>query len=472
MYPSTSTSPVIGQKQENISYSEWNNFYPYNYNSSDAYYNYYQMYNYSNYIQNPNYNVFANQLPQNVLSDSTSQANEELLNIQNKVNEKLNYNPSLEKSELSSSSEIDSNIESNKENDENVEKNNEKTPITNSYPAFFTTQKMANNTSKLSYTVYQLELLNAIYSDMKYPNSVQKTLIAKLIGITRDQVKIWFQNRRRKDTLVSQGKIPSSIISKTQSLKRRKSGDDFDTEEYSPSSPDQKKQVVENKVIDSVLYQLKCHQNAPSRLSTKRTKLNESETVSNSLSLPLISNQTSEVAQNNIIDISNIVRKDSVSSTDKNEYSSNPSSFILTSSSSSSSGISSNEDDSYGFTRHAKFQVLDQPVSIQDYVKQNYKTSYQNMPKIHNPYQSQANFNAVYPNYNQSSKSQNWNANYQSFQPTYTDRTQITQTDLNNGYYGHQIYDQVNAQYGFVQANSNQVYNSYMPNDLPYSYSF
>jgi cell division septal protein FtsQ len=26
---------------------------------------------------------------------------------------------------------------------------------------------------------------------MKYPNSVQKTLIAKLIGITRDQVKVF-----------------------------------------------------------------------------------------------------------------------------------------------------------------------------------------------------------------------------------------------------------------------------------------
>ena len=54
----------------------------------------------------------------------------------------------------------------------------------------FTTQKLNNSTAKLSYTPYQLELLNSIYKDMKYPNSVQKTLIAKLIGITRDQVKV------------------------------------------------------------------------------------------------------------------------------------------------------------------------------------------------------------------------------------------------------------------------------------------
>lgn len=60
-----------------------------------------------------------------------------------------------------------------------------------SYPAFFTTQKVSTNMVKLSYTPYQLELLNAIYTEMKYPNSVQKTLIGKLIGITRDQVKVF-----------------------------------------------------------------------------------------------------------------------------------------------------------------------------------------------------------------------------------------------------------------------------------------
>ncbi len=56
----------------------------------------------------------------------------------------------------------------------------------------FTTQKMSSATTKLSYTPYQLELLNSIYKDMKYPNSVQKTLVAKRIGITRDQVKVRF----------------------------------------------------------------------------------------------------------------------------------------------------------------------------------------------------------------------------------------------------------------------------------------
>ncbi|OWF47443.1 homeobox protein OTX1-like [Mizuhopecten yessoensis] len=54
---------------------------------------------------------------------------------------------------------------------------------------------------RLSYTRYQLEMLNSIYIRVRYPNSTQKLLIAKRVGITREQVKIWFQNRRRKDVI-------------------------------------------------------------------------------------------------------------------------------------------------------------------------------------------------------------------------------------------------------------------------------
>ncbi|GFS12550.1 homeobox protein ceh-37 [Elysia marginata] len=58
---------------------------------------------------------------------------------------------------------------------------------------------------RLSYTRYQLELLNGIYLEVRYPNSTQKQLIAKRVGITREQVKIWFQNRRRKDVVTKAG---------------------------------------------------------------------------------------------------------------------------------------------------------------------------------------------------------------------------------------------------------------------------
>ena len=95
--------------------------------------------------------------------------------------------------ESTSYKENDEDYSNTKENlsyeskNENILTNNS---LVNNIPTFFTTQKIQNSTAKLSYTVYQLELLNAIYTDMKYPNSVQKTMIAKLIGITRDQVKV------------------------------------------------------------------------------------------------------------------------------------------------------------------------------------------------------------------------------------------------------------------------------------------
>ena len=43
---------------------------------------------------------------------------------------------------------------------------------------------------RLSYTRYQLELLNGIFDAVRYPNSVQKQLIAKRVGISREQVKV------------------------------------------------------------------------------------------------------------------------------------------------------------------------------------------------------------------------------------------------------------------------------------------
>ncbi|XP_074655008.1 uncharacterized protein LOC141908738 [Tubulanus polymorphus] len=55
------------------------------------------------------------------------------------------------------------------------------------------------NRERVSYTRYQLEILNHIYESVKYPNTVQKQILAHRLGIKREQVKIWFQNRRRKD---------------------------------------------------------------------------------------------------------------------------------------------------------------------------------------------------------------------------------------------------------------------------------
>ena len=348
-------------------------------------------------------------------------------------------------------------LSSNKENASSTTSNS----AINLVPAYFTTQKIVTQTTKLSYTVYQLELLNAIYTDMKYPNSVQKTLIGKLIGITRDQVKIWFQNRRRKDTLLSQGKLPlgnsnNLINGKSTSLKRRKSTDDFESHEEeeetnvasstSPSSTNssdqdsfqrQQHRVVEPNVIDQVLYQLRSHHNAPSRLSTKRTTTtvsNTKTTSSSSLNSTSNSNEAKKFKQDsnqlpqtstsinqyqpqpqpleiNVTNLNPNVVSSSLSSRSSGGNNNSSSLLIATSSSSSSSSsssLSSDEEHQHQYlytpnqtftkqhqaqmsSNQVKFNVMpSQSFSIQDYVMSsntNNSNSYYR-PKINN-YQNQ-----------------------------------------------------------------------------------
>ena len=346
--------------------------------------------------------------------------------------------------EAKSTSDENTSYDSNKEN-HNDDNNNriQTSPMPGSannsssntnLPAYFTTQ-----------TMYQLELLNAIYAKWKYPNSVQKTDIGRLIGITRDQVKIWFQNRRRKDTLVKSGKIPSTGLSKSQGLKRRKPTDDFEsyTETGSPSSPSdeynsnsstsssQKKQVVETKVIDDILNHLESHQNAPVRLSAKRTKLTDQtnhalkhsnvsqQQAGESILKPSVENRIIDLCP--ILNMKNSERQEEAVlsfeaknvnpleinvnvpcdfSTSSNNTSLGSSSLLIPTSSSSSSGsssssssgssLSSGDEEQPVYTPNQtfvkpKFQVMPQSFSIQDYVAHRYNMpqSYK-MPKVNN----------------------------------------------------------------------------------------
>lgn len=50
--------------------------------------------------------------------------------------------------------------------------------------------KNSLNNPKLSYTPFQLELLNMIYLKWKHPKAEQKTFIAKCVGITRKQTMV------------------------------------------------------------------------------------------------------------------------------------------------------------------------------------------------------------------------------------------------------------------------------------------
>ncbi|CAF1044246.1 unnamed protein product [Adineta ricciae] len=55
----------------------------------------------------------------------------------------------------------------------------------------------ANAPNRLQYTLRQRWLLNEVFEYVPYPNSIQKNVIADRIGASREQIRIWFQNRRR-----------------------------------------------------------------------------------------------------------------------------------------------------------------------------------------------------------------------------------------------------------------------------------
>ncbi|XP_071081467.1 homeobox protein NOBOX-like [Haliotis cracherodii] len=130
---------------------------------------------------------------------------------------------------------------------------------------------------RLSYTRYQLELLNAIYSRVKYPNSTQKQLIAKRVGITRDQVKIWFQNRRRKDVVGRKpGDKKDGGEEKAESPKSESGSAETATKESSDVADDDAatddidEKVLPPLVMKSVIAELMRFENDP--LKNKKNK--------------------------------------------------------------------------------------------------------------------------------------------------------------------------------------------------------
>ncbi len=156
------------------------------------------------------------------------------------------------------------------------------------YPVYFTTQRICPNPAKLSYTMFQKSLLESAYRSMKYPNSDQKTILSEKLGITRDQLKIWFQNRRRKDVLVHTSKgckraRPCESAADAADADFDENNN-FDEENEDPlgKRPMTEDDVRERICIDGVLNELKLFENGPSRLvkrssSNKTSKNNSSD---------------------------------------------------------------------------------------------------------------------------------------------------------------------------------------------------
>ena len=206
--------------------------------------------------------------------------------------------------------------------------------------------------------------------------------------------------------MVSQGKVTTQPTTKSDPKKRRRSEEDFEQEqEIMPSSPEssqKRKKIVENQVINRVLSELRSHQNAPSRLSSKRTKTSNNKENSNEI----VNYEVTETNRTiNIVPVSNNIPIPDLASQLKshpNEYTSQSSLPLInssssscssssTSSSSSSSACSSEEDNIQNASYiPSKYQVLQQPFSIKEYMGNRYMPDYYRPPKVHNPYQPPA----------------------------------------------------------------------------------
>lgn len=113
--------------------------------------------------------------------------------------------------------------------------------------------------NRANYTRHQLVMLNEIFKKHKYPNSLQKTLISKYIGVSRDQIRIWFQNKRRKVQLIHKGQA-----------KQTKTDIECEYGEYRRHLP--------NNFLDDLFQELYKARGAPARLPVKRD--NNAKTIS------------------------------------------------------------------------------------------------------------------------------------------------------------------------------------------------
>lgn len=114
--------------------------------------------------------------------------------------------------------------------------------------------------NRANYTRHQLVMLNEIFKKHKYPNSVQKTLIAKYIGVSRDQIRIWFQNKRRKVQLINKGQA-----------KQTKTDIECEFGEYRRHMP--------KNFLDDLFQELYKARGAPARLPVKRENSSKSNII-------------------------------------------------------------------------------------------------------------------------------------------------------------------------------------------------
>lgn len=259
------------------------------------------------------------------------------------------------------------------------------TNIQQNYPIYMPVMnKQPANPTKLSYTIFQKKILEAVFAVYDYPNSPQKSYLSQVLGITRDQLKIWFQNRRRKNVLNRQNKAEGKSGDENNNL----DNDDLDSKH--PNDQTLKASIA------GVLEQMKKLKNGPSRLVKKGSSSGDDfnlELIPKTKRKKSTSKSSSSADEKSFEcggSMSKKMRTDDSISECATIYNDTASAIITctpissSSSSISSSSSSSSEEEiqakSYQAPCNLNFNVVKQAYSLQDYVSDRQIGAY---PRIH-----------------------------------------------------------------------------------------
>lgn len=136
---------------------------------------------------------------------------------------------------------------------------------------------------------------------------------------------------------------------------------------------------------------MRAHQNAPSRLSSKRTKPNSNKNEpQNNDFVSIKKSESNTICPIVVAAANNNVKSTSIESFSKLGQIVNTQSSYSTASSSSSSEEENNFSTNAATSLYMpnKYQTLQQPFSIQEYIDKRCMANIYKQPKIHNPYQT------------------------------------------------------------------------------------
>ncbi|CAF0867896.1 unnamed protein product [Rotaria sordida] len=72
-------------------------------------------------------------------------------------------------------------------------------------------QPITSKTARLQYSTKDRYILNELFKRTPYPNAIQRDLIARQLDIASEHIRIWFQNRRRLQTLRDSGERLATV---------------------------------------------------------------------------------------------------------------------------------------------------------------------------------------------------------------------------------------------------------------------